>query len=412
MSNGMSNGYYTSDRYYTSNGYNFSGRAQSQLSAREKTIAINTAKQFRNRLTSGNPNDIYRFRIKTRSRFNATLTNLDGSVTIELLNRDRKRIPMNIRKTGNEASLQRTLDSGVYYIRVKTPKTRLRTQATTEYLLKTISKPMAAPVTRSQVDLFAKSSLPATKAFNITFDYRFDTKGWFTPERRAALESAARVWENIIVDEFQTTPTGTKTPFVVHPETGQYVGLDNIFVTDSPIDDLTIFVGAVDLEDGTLALAGPSGHFEDEVRFTGSKYQPWLGTITFNPSTNWFFDPSPETSNDIPKGSQDFISTTVHEIGHVLGVSRSAKAFMQWVQNDTFTGPNAVQANGGFPIPLEFGGSHIQDGHEHDGSGEALLDPATDSGNRQLPTALDIAIMADLGYKVNSKAASRNRSAQ
>ncbi len=251
-----------------------------------------------------------------------------------------------------------------------------------------------------------------TSGFNIRFDYRFDTVGWFNPQRRAALEAAARVWERIILNKFEDVPAGTDLG-VVNPVTEQFINLRS----DAVIDDLVVFVGAKNIDGGgsTLAFAGPTSVFIPgsllDTRYNGRVFQPWTGYATFDTSENWFFDPTPETANDIPIGAQDFISTAVHELGHVLGLVRGITAFSQWVVGDTFTGPNTRAVNNGQPIPLEPGGSHLREGYELPQTGETLMDPFMASGRRLLPTALDIAMLADLGYTVNFSAAIQNRTA-
>jgi hypothetical protein len=251
-----------------------------------------------------------------------------------------------------------------------------------------------------------------TSGFNIRFDYRFDTAGWFTPQRRAAMEAAADVWEQIILNKFEDVPAGTDLG-VVDPVTEQFINLRS----DAVIDDLVVFVGAknVDGGGGTLAFAGPTSVFIPgsllDTRYNGRVFQPWTGYATFDTSENWFFDPTPGTANDIPIGAQDFISTAVHELGHVLGLVRGINAFSQWVVSDTFTGPNTRAVNSGQPIPLELGGSHLREGYELPQTGETLMDPFMASGRRLLPTALDIAMLADLGYTVNFSAAIQNRTA-
>ncbi len=148
------------------------------------------------------------------------------------------------------------------------------------------------------------SSSTTSSTFNIQFDYKFDTNGWFTPERREALEAAATIWENIIQDEFDNLPIGTVTPSVTNPQTGETI---NLFTTDVVIDDLLVFVGAGELGSSTLGLAGPSGWYTNETRYIGSDFEPWAGSISFDTSTQWFFDSTPATSNDIPSASIDFI---------------------------------------------------------------------------------------------------------
>ncbi len=253
--------------------------------------------------------------------------------------------------------------------------------------------------------------------FNIEFDYRFDTQGWFTPERKAVLEAAARVWERIIVDEFAEVPAGTATPFVRNPETDEtYLTspgqASDIYVTDRAIDDVLVFVGTQSLgTGGTLGFAGASGFFSNETRYVGDDFEPWLGSLTFNRDANWFFDTTPATSNDIPFNQSDFLSTAVHELGHILGFSDQINAFAQYLVSNSFVGPNALAQNGGQPILLEDDHSHILDGYEFGGSGETVMDPVSVTGRRQLPTLLDLAILDDIGYEINYAAATQNASA-
>ncbi|MCY7284735.1 MAG: hypothetical protein LH679_15165, partial [Cyanobacteria bacterium CAN_BIN43] len=176
------------------------------------------------------------------------------------------------------------------------------------------------------------------------------------------------------------------------------------------IDDVTIFVGARTLGGAILGSGAPSGNYTNEARYNGSDFEPWLGSISFNDSTNWFFDLSPNTATDIPVSQNDFISTAVHEIGHVLGFNRSSNAFNNLVVNDAFTGANTLAVNGGNPLPLQPGGAHIRDGYEFRGSGEALMDSSSGSGGRQLPTILDAAVLDDVGYTIDYSAVYRNQS--
>ena len=98
-------------------------------------------------------------------------------------------------------------------------------------------------------------------SFSIEFDYRFDTNGFFTPTVRAALEEAARIWENLIQDEFPNFEAG-QTLTVRNPQSGQ---LETVTI-DQEIDDLLIFAGARNLG-GSLGVAGPSvGAAGDENR--------------------------------------------------------------------------------------------------------------------------------------------------
>jgi Bacterial pre-peptidase C-terminal domain len=378
----------------------------------------NGKQRLNDRLSSTNKNDFFRFVLSSRSSINLSLGKLKANANLQLLNSNGQIITQTSAPGSKDKALNVVLDPGTYHIRVYSGGRGQSSGAKTRYRLKAAAVlvnsaeqtlPPAAPDPSATPPETGITLQPAG-GFRIQFDYRFDTQGWFTPERRAALEAAARVWESIILDEFPDTPVGTATPYVLNPETNEYAGAGNVFRTDTLIDDVTIFVGARSLGGSTLGVGAPSGHYTNESRYEGAKFEPWLGSIAFDTSTNWFFDPTPSTDNDIPITQNDFISTAVHEIGHILGFNRSANAFESQIVDNTFVGTNAMAANGGQPIPLQAGGAHIRDGYEFGNSGEALMDPTSGSGERQLPTVLDAAILNDVGYTINYNAVYRNQS--
>ena len=238
--------------------------------------------------------------------------------------------------------------------------------------------------------------------FNIQFDYRFDTNGFFNnPLRRNALEAAAKIWEDLIKDEFTNIPVGTGFS-VTNPQTGAHVQ----FSSDYEVDDLVVFVGARDLSSlGVLALAGPSASYYEgsslDSRYNSlNNFEPWTGSMSFNSSEPWFFDPTFDTAYDIPETSMDFLSVAVHELGHILGIGAS-NAFDRLVSGGYFNGTNAKALNNGNPVPLEGDLGHVEDDFLGAGVGpEAAMDPTIPNGVRKLPTALDVAILADIGYQI------------
>ncbi|MBD2004348.1 MULTISPECIES: matrixin family metalloprotease [Cyanophyceae] len=243
----------------------------------------------------------------------------------------------------------------------------------------------------------------STRSFNIQFDYSFDTNGFFTSSRRAVLEAAASIWENIIQDEFANVPTGTNL-HILNPQTNALVDFSSTY----EIDDLAVFVGArnIDGAGGTLAEGGSSAWYYRgsslDTRYNSSdNFEPWTGAISFDYSESWFFDATSNTSNDIPVESSDFLSVAVHELGHVLGISYNRKAFQNLVSGGYFIGANAKALNGGNPIPLSSDLSHVQDGFSIGNMGEAAMDPSITRGTRKLPNNLDIALLDDIGYQVN-----------
>lgn len=240
--------------------------------------------------------------------------------------------------------------------------------------------------------------------FSIEFDYRFDVTGFFNnPEARAALEAAAELWEALILDEFEDVPAGISFD-VSDPADPD--GPARRVVLEAPIDDVLIFVGAVDLGDNTLGLAGPTGtslggfglgdpldlRVAENFRGQGpaTDFEPWAGSITFSPNAAWSFSLTGPAA-----GQDDFITTAAHEIGHVLGFGTSP-AFQQLVIGGAATGPNAIATNGGSGIPLD-PTLHVVDGFAGD---SVLLDPIVITGTSKSITEFDKALLADIGYEI------------
>lgn len=247
-------------------------------------------------------------------------------------------------------------------------------------------------------------SLP--KGLSIEFDYRFDDKALFAPqEKKNALIAAAGFWSAALADEFDDIPAGTEI-LVRNPQTPTVAG--QVFVYDKPIDDLMVFVGfaTMDGAHGSLAISAPSaaiGSVSDpalsaslKTRFEGPDFEPWTGWLGFDEAEDWFYDPTPETSDDLPAGKIDFLSVALHELGHVLGFGTS-DAYKALVQNGAFTGPKSVALYGG-PVPLTADGKHIASGILSDGK-RPVMDASDASGARSVITPLDLAILQDIGYE-------------
>ncbi|UWR14000.1 DUF4214 domain-containing protein [Sulfitobacter sp. M368] len=237
-------------------------------------------------------------------------------------------------------------------------------------------------------------------SFEIKFDYRFDTNGFFLDaSRRATLEEAARLWESVIGDDFDDVQAGISFD-ITNPTNG--VTQETITLTEA-VDDLIVFVGAASLGGSTLGYAGPSGYsasgdifsarISDDFRGQGavSDFEPWAGTLTFDTGTNWNFGLGAPSA-----GQNDFLSVAVHEIGHILGIGTSG-AFDALVSGETFTGTNARSVNGGAAVPLHDDHSHVEEGFDGD---TVSLDPMLTTGTRVLLSEVDKAILADIGYEV------------
>lgn len=396
--------------------------------ARARPIDVSSgAAVFRNRVGKTDPRDFLQIHLNRRSELTLKVNSQRSNAVVGLLNQLGQVLKRSRRTSGRTQVIRHTVESGIYYLRVM-PRRKQNTRYTLTLAANGVanSSPFTpvppSPLTRpSTVSTTSPSSANEPK-FNIELDYRFDTIGWFTPEKRNALEAAARIWETIIQDDFPDIPAGTQTFGVINPVTGRLLeGVTN----HSVIDDILILVGAGDLgysgssANGSpvLAQAAPGGI--QEPRITGNVFQPWMGSIAFDVDgggspTQWFFDPTPNTHSDLPPDRIDFLSTALHEIGHILGIG-SSRAFIQLTDyiypapypDRGFFGSSARAVNGGRPIPLS--GGHIQEGYEFNGSGETLMDVEIAKGVRTLPTVLDIAILDDIGYSVNYNAAFQNR---
>ena len=279
-------------------------------------------------------------------------------------------------------------------------------------------------------------------AIVIQLDYSYDTNGFFEqPGSKEAMRKAADLFEALIEDSFlpidpQAYPGNgnTWTAWVAHPGTGGFVNVVDLIV---PEDTVIIFVGGRTLN-GPIGLGGPggisggggspewvnavTGRGQSGARSTpATDFAPWGGTIAFNSQSNWHFNP-----NGRPFGSSayDFVSTALHELGHVFGIG-TAQSWDAQISANQFQGSRSVSAFGG-PVPLTNDNSHWRDdgncpydpngvnniasytygsfGTEHGSVQIALLDPQSclvpyETTLRVL-TDLDLAALADIGWEL------------
>ena len=267
----------------------------------------------------------------------------------------------------------------------------------------------------------------------IEFDYRFDTNNFFgspgSPQRQA-LERAGEIWSSKLNDDFETIPAGVQFE-VQNPQTGIY----ETITLEREIDDLLIFVGAsatpFEAEDlggtgtrpdgtelfkaenlGILAKAKYDGVNLDNVadvfqrrisgnfRQTGgiaTDFEPWVGAISFGTTPpqgrQWDFSVNEQ---DLDPEKFDFVSVAIHEIGHILGIG-TAPAFDAIGEGASFDGVNTLASNNNQPVELEEDLGHVKDGFNDD---QVLLDPILNQGRNQ-PSAIDFAMLADIGYEID-----------
>ncbi len=242
--------------------------------------------------------------------------------------------------------------------------------------------------------------------FDITLDFRFAGPYFDDPVRRQALQAAAANWERVITSDFEEIPAGTVL-HIEHPGTKRKYEV----TLEEAVDDIIVFVFAFDLGGSTKASAGNilGG------RNGGKPFQPWVGRISINSNgpRPWFFDPTPESGDDLPSATHyDIISTASHELGHILGfLTGDYDTTGNHGENDTFIGSSAVAFNRGEPVQLEKESSHLarsQSWHlTRPGIDENLMNGASVvAGYRFRPTKLDVSMLQDFGYSVDMDAVS------
>jgi hypothetical protein len=264
------------------------------------------------------------------------------------------------------------------------------------------------------------------QAITIDFDYTYDTRGFFTDtvtgapilERRVLLEEAASFYRGFTDTLTAIAPQAgdSWSVKITHPSlAGPALTLNNPSVA---ADTLRIFVGGSNSAPGVLGFANTgfsltangSETFVESVTTRGqanasganaTDYGTWGGMIWFNAANEWYFG---SDAVGLTTGHPDFLTTATHEIGHILGFGEADSWLAQIDGNGFFTGAHSVAAFGG-PIPVDPFDSHWAEGTMSTYNGlpqETLMDPSTPRGERQLPTALDYAGFADVGWQVSA----------
>jgi hypothetical protein len=243
---------------------------------------------------------------------------------------------------------------------------------------------------------------------DIHFDYRYDSSGFFTganSSRQNLLNAAASTFESRFQDNLTAITSLGSNDFKVsffQPDNGIRTDISNFSVAANQI---VVFAGAYNLG-STLAMGGPGGfssqgsagfitNASSRGQLSETDFGPWGGAISFNSTSNWYFD-SDTTTNESFSGF-DLYSVAIHELAHVLGFG-GADSFDRLISGSAFTGP-AVNALLGYNPSLA-GDSHWTSGLSYLGQ-EAAMDPSITSGQRKHFTELDYAAMRDIGWDVS-----------
>jgi hypothetical protein len=260
-------------------------------------------------------------------------------------------------------------------------------------------------------------------ALTLNLDYSYDTSGFFDahPDAKTDLLYAAS-WLGIHLSDNLTaiTPSGGNTwtaKFYNPASTGTLATISNPSIAANTI---TIYVGAESMSAGLLGQGAPGWYsasgttqaWLDTVAGRGqagalttpaTDFGPWGGSLSFNSSASWYFDPTPSTLEAFGNTQSDFLSVAFHELTHVLGLG-TADSWTNLAQTSNFLGTNATAVYGSNP-PLSSDRAHWADGTTSfvfgtTTSQAALMDPALLAGTRTLPTTLDMAGLQDVGWMV------------
>ena len=254
----------------------------------------------------------------------------------------------------------------------------------------------------------------ASANVDIVFDYRYDSSGFFTganSSRQNLLNDAASVFESRFQDNLTAITSAGSNSFnasFFEPDNGNNISIPNFSVAT---DQIVVFAGAYNLG-STLAVGGNGGFsssdsasFLDNAASRGQSgallpvqtdFGPWGGAMSFNSTSNWYFDPDTKTDESF-SGKYDFYSVAVHELAHVLGFA-GAQSFNNLRSGGVFTGSAAHDLLGHNP-PLTADG-HWTQGLTYLGQ-EVAMDPAISAGQRKHFTELDYAAMKDIGWQVS-----------
>ena len=233
---------------------------------------------------------------------------------------------------------------------------------------------------------------------DIDFDFRF-TPG-LDSTVRAMIERSGKSWSWRLADDFgqHTIQAGTDVSLPDRPRL--------VLQEDVTTGGIVIFMDHYDTDTESRGR-----HLDlDQSALANNEFKPFLGTILLAQSR---IDRASAGDGD----SAQLFSLIGHEIAHVIGITRRLRG-VDWYErfideeNATFTGQNAVAANGGNPVPFQWqiGRQKVEPFTPDARVNWGHLDAGNDSDSittygriheeRFVPSELDFAFLADVGYDV------------
>ena len=277
-------------------------------------------------------------------------------------------------------------------------------------------------------------------AIDIIFDYSYDTSNYFGDEQRYVMEQVAYAFESRMGG---TTFTGTRavedvgvsgvTPklYFKNPTTNNLISpLIGSSTADGNVigkpNELVVFLGARShgfSSSNVLASAAQTSHSYSytslsdrdawlaarNAKDTSSLYQPIAGVSQVNTSKSFYFDTDLTSHSDATSsGLVDFYSVMVHEIGHIMGFN-SNNAFANFSSggsagSGSWTGANAKAEYNNQNVPLNGNphwGSSLTQGNVNCAC-HPSMQPSISSNIRTSFSALDFALLKDVGYSISA----------
>lgn len=251
---------------------------------------------------------------------------------------------------------------------------------------------------------------PAHAYIDIVFDYRYDTTGYFTADKRAVLEQAASAFESRIFNDLTAVisdPAGDgliASPFssladIRNFSVGQ--GQFYIFVNSSASATAKEDHDVEGRQGGFFYTRSirTSPEYMENHRYRGQEVSTYYGgSLTFSSALAYYVDDDVSTIESFA-GQYDFYTATLKGMIDIFGVNLTMDS------RSRYNGEHLKSQNNGLPVNTQLnGGTRTVSGIKGslaDGSlQEAVFAFGLATGERRYLTELDYALIDDAGWDV------------